>query len=114
MDIWLNTQVSEKKQIDLKHLEDNHFYRDDLTLAQKEAIAWGTAGFVDPKTTESEKPEPPGQAPVIVASVAPPFDNNVRPVRISVDSEIMIPVFSDVLAAVRWLEKKKTCTAIKY
>ncbi len=117
-DIWLNTQVSEEKQIeglrhDLKHLEDNHFYRDDLTLA-KEAIAWGTAGFVDPKTTESEKPEPPRQAPVIVASVAPPFDNNVRPVRISVDSEIMIPVFSDVLAAVRWLEKKKTCTAIKY
>lgn len=47
-DIWLNTRVSEEKQLDglrhdLKHLEDNHFFRDDLTLAEKEAIAWGAA-----------------------------------------------------------------------
>lgn len=47
-DIWLNTRVSEEKQLaglqhDLKHLEDNHFYRDDLTLAEKEAIAWGAS-----------------------------------------------------------------------
>lgn len=67
-DIWLNTRVSEEKQMeglrhDLKHLEDNHFYRDDLTLAQKEAIAWGAAGFFESKT----EPVPSKQAPIIAA-----------------------------------------------
>ncbi len=115
-DIWLNTRVSEEKQLeglhhDLKHLEDNHFYRDDLTLAQKEAIAWGVTGFVEPETTESEKPLE--EVEPYCAHKPPPLDNNVQPVQIGADSEIMIPVFSDVLAAVRWLEKKKTCTAKK-
>lgn len=56
-DIWLNTRVSEEKQLaglqhDLRHLEDNHFYRDDLTLAEKEAIAWGASE----EELEKEKP----------------------------------------------------------
>ena len=75
-DIWLNTRVSEKKQLeglrhDLKHLEDNHFFRDDLTLAQKEAIAWGATGFSKPETKEPEKPELPKQAPAIATPVPP-------------------------------------------
>lgn len=63
-DIWLNTRVSEEKQRegllhDLKHLEDNHFYRDDLTLAQKETIAWGAVNAPDlPVQTKPIKPEP--------------------------------------------------------
>ena len=60
-DVWLNTRVSEEKQMeglrhDLKHLEDNHFYRDDLTLEQKEAIAWGAAGLVGTETKEMPAP----------------------------------------------------------
>jgi hypothetical protein len=62
-DIWLNTRVSEAKRLsglrhDLKHLEDNHFYRDDISLAEKENIAWGAA---------DEEREACGEAPAISA-----------------------------------------------
>lgn len=80
-DIWLNTRVSEEKQLaglkhDLKHLEDNHFYRDDLTLAQKEAIAWGTTGFVAQETSEPVPghkivPEPTKEPPAPYPPKAP-------------------------------------------
>lgn len=71
-DIWLNTRVSEEKQQaglrhDLKHLTDNHFFRDDLTIAEKEAIAWGT---IDENTVEKKEVLPnvfdhiPGLIPV--------------------------------------------------
>lgn len=45
-DIWLNSNVSEEKQLsglqhELRHLEDNHFFRDDLTIEEKEQVAWG-------------------------------------------------------------------------
>lgn len=48
-DIWLNTTVCNEKQMEglaheLKHLEDNHFFRDDLTQEEKESIAWGGMG----------------------------------------------------------------------
>ena len=57
-DIWLNTRVSVDKQQaglrhDLKHLIDNHFYRDDLSIAEKESIAWGI--MEDKEETEPDK-----------------------------------------------------------
>ena len=81
-DIWLNTRVSEEKQLaglkhDLKHLEDNHFYRDDLTLAQKRRLH-GEQPVLWPKKPRSLSPainctgadkEPPAPIPLKPAKV---------------------------------------------
>ena len=90
-DIWLNTRVSKEKQLkglhhDLKHLVDNHFYRDDLTLAEKEAIAWG---LIEESQTESNRN--------ISKKIPNVFDhqNDVIPVFNSLD------VFRDYMLAMR-------------
>lgn len=73
-DIWLNTNVSEAKQLaglrhELKHLEDNHFFRDDLTLAEKEAIAWGAPGkiFFPSRLPNVFKEASPGTIPIFAS-----------------------------------------------
>lgn len=90
-DIWLNTRVSREKQLkglrhDLKHLVDNHFYRDDLTLAEKEAIAWG---LIEESNAE-EKRNIPDKIPNV-------FDHQdgVIPVFNSLD------IFQDYMLAMR-------------
>lgn len=73
-DIWLNTNVSEAKQLaglrhELKHLEDNHFFRDDLTLAEKEAIAWGIREKIPcpPRLPDVFKEASPGTIPIFAS-----------------------------------------------
>lgn len=73
-DIWLNSNVSEEKQLsglqhELRHLEDNHFYREDLSLAEKEQLAWGEQPPLREDTLHGKLPDvfseaPPGTIPL--------------------------------------------------
>lgn len=94
--VYINSALSVAQQEDAMHHELDHLHKDDFDAS---------------KSLEEVEPYRCGQAYNITKTK--PMDNNVQPVQIGADSEIMIPVFSDVLAAVRWLEKKKTCTAEK-
>lgn len=73
-DIWLNDRVSRGKQLEgleheLRHLRDNHFFRDDLTLEEKEAIAWGADA---PDPVEHYLPTRHGLLHVFMPEDAPP------------------------------------------
>lgn len=73
-DIWLNERVPENKQLEgleheLRHLRDNHFFRDDLTLEEKEAIAWGADA---PDPVEHFLPTRHGLVHVFMPEDAPP------------------------------------------
>lgn len=57
-DLWLNDDCCPKKQMEglrheLVHLEENHFYRDDMTQEQKESVAWGNQIIEEPSLLQN-------------------------------------------------------------